>query len=66
MAGMPDEVNFEAMKLGDTIIAAAALEYSRPLVTRNEGDFKQITGLVVLNPHLAAPLNPAAVNTLPC
>jgi hypothetical protein len=38
------------MKLGDAIIAATALEYGVPLVTRNEGDFKHIVGLQVINP----------------
>jgi predicted nucleic acid-binding protein len=40
----------KSMKLGDAIIAAAALEYGVPLVTRNEGDFKHITGLQIINP----------------
>jgi len=38
------------MKLGDAIIAATALEYGVPLVTRNEGDFQHIPGLQVINP----------------
>lgn len=38
------------MKLGDAIIAATALEYGLPLVTRNEDDFKHITDLKVINP----------------
>ena len=38
------------MSLGDAIIAATALEYDLPLVTRNEDDFKNITGLKVINP----------------
>jgi predicted nucleic acid-binding protein len=33
------------MKLGDTIIAATALEYGQALVTRNVDDFKHIAGL---------------------
>ena len=33
------------MKLGDDIIAATALEYEIPLVTRNEDDFKHIQSL---------------------
>ncbi len=41
----------KSMKLGDAIIAATALEYGVPLVTRNEGDFKHIAGLVVINPY---------------
>lgn len=40
----------KSMKLGDAIIAATALEYGVPLVTRNEGDFKHIAGLQVINP----------------
>ncbi|WP_395746768.1 type II toxin-antitoxin system VapC family toxin [Prosthecobacter sp.] len=38
------------MKLGDAIIAATALEYDVPLVTRNAGDFKHIPNLRVINP----------------
>lgn len=38
------------MKLGDAIIAATALEYGVPLVTRNEGDFKHIPNLQIINP----------------
>ncbi len=38
------------MKLGDAIIAATALEYGVPLVTRNVDDFKQIPGLRIINP----------------
>ena len=38
------------MKLGDAIIAATALEYEVPLVTRNVGDFKHITGLRIIDP----------------
>ncbi len=40
----------KSMKLGDAIIAATALEYGVPLVTRNEGDFKHIAGLQIINP----------------
>jgi toxin FitB len=43
------------MSLGDAIIAATALEYAVPLVTRNEGDFKHIAGLVVINPFSTQP-----------
>ena len=43
----------KSMKLGDAIIAATALEYGVPLVTVNEGDFKHITGLQVINPFAA-------------
>lgn len=38
------------MKLGDALIAATALLYEVPLVTRNEHDFKHITGLRLINP----------------
>ncbi len=38
------------MKIGDAIIAATALEYDLPLVTRNEGDFKHIADLKIINP----------------
>lgn len=38
------------MKLGDALIAATALLYELPLVTRNEHDFKHITGLRLINP----------------
>ena len=38
------------MKLGDAFIAATALLYNLPLVTRNEADFKHITGLRLVNP----------------
>ena len=38
------------MKLGDAMIAGTALEYEVPLVTRNEHDFKHITGLRLINP----------------
>ena len=44
-----------SMKLGDSIIAATALEYGVALVTRNEGDFKHIAGLQVINPFAASP-----------
>ncbi|WP_461783223.1 type II toxin-antitoxin system VapC family toxin [Prosthecobacter sp.] len=40
----------KSMKLGDAIIAATALEYAVPLVTRNEGDFKHIAELQIINP----------------
>ena len=42
------------MKLGDAIIAATALEYSVPLVTRNDSDFPHIDGLDILNPFEAS------------
>lgn len=40
----------KSMSLGDAIIAATALEYELPLLTRNTGDFKWIDGLVLVNP----------------
>ena len=43
------------MKLGDAIIAATALEYGLPLVTRNVDDFKHIAELQVIDPF-ATPL----------
>ena len=42
------------MKLGDAIIAATALEYGLPLVTRNVDDFKHLAGLTVINPFDSA------------
>ena len=38
------------MKLGDSIIAATALEIGARLVTRNVDDFKHIAGLEIANP----------------
>ncbi len=43
------------MSLGDSIIAATALEFDLSLVTRNTDDFKHITGLQLINPF---PLSP--------
>ena len=43
------------MKLGDAIIAATALAYKIPLVTRNEDDFKHIAGLDLRNPFAITP-----------
>lgn len=43
------------MKLRDAIIAATALEYGLPLVTRNEADFKGIPGLQIINPFASEP-----------
>jgi len=42
------------MGLADAIIAATALEHNLPLVTRNEEDFKHVTGLRVINPFAPA------------
>lgn len=38
------------MTLGDCLIAATALVHGRTLVTRNEADFRWITGLKLHNP----------------
>lgn len=43
------------MKLGDAIIAATAVTYGIPLVTRNEDDFKHIAGLDLRNPFAIPP-----------
>ena len=43
------------MKLGDTIIAATAVAFGIPLVTRNEHDFKHIPGLDLRNPFAISP-----------
>lgn len=43
----------QTVKLGDAIIAATALEYGVPLVTRNERDFRRIAGLQIINPFAA-------------
>jgi predicted nucleic acid-binding protein len=40
------------VSLADSIIAATALVYRVPLVTRNEADFTHITDLVIINPFL--------------
>ena len=40
------------MKLGDALIAATALLYDLPLVTRNVNDFKHIAGLKLINPFV--------------
>jgi predicted nucleic acid-binding protein len=41
------------MSLADSIIAATALLYDFPLVTRNVDDFKHISGLQLINPFSA-------------
>lgn len=38
------------MGLGDSLIAATALDYNIPLVTRNTSDYDWIEGLNLLNP----------------
>jgi predicted nucleic acid-binding protein len=38
------------MKLGDSLIAATALDFYHPLVTRNTADFAWISGLKLINP----------------
>lgn len=43
------------MKLGDVIIAATAVAYNIPLVTRNDDDFKHIPGLDLRNPFEISP-----------
>ncbi len=43
------------MKLGDAIIAAAALVLDEPLVTRNVDDFKHVTELKLVNPFANRP-----------
>ena len=41
------------MGLADALIAATALEYDLPLVTRNTDDFERIGGLRIINPFAA-------------
>jgi toxin FitB len=41
------------LSLGDSIIAATALEYEVPLATRNVSDFKWITGLQLIDPMVS-------------
>jgi predicted nucleic acid-binding protein len=40
----------QKMSLWDALIAATALEYKEPLVTRNTQDFQWISHLSVINP----------------
>ena len=39
------------IKLPDAIIAATALVYSLTIITRNVSDFKNIEGIVAINPY---------------
>ncbi len=39
------------IKLPDAIIAATALVYDLVLISRNIADFKNISGLLVVDPH---------------
>jgi hypothetical protein len=41
------------IKVPDAIIAATALEMDAILMTRNEGDFKAVDGLTIINPWRA-------------
>ena len=43
------------MSLGDSLIAATALELGVELVTRNTDDFKHIDGLRLFNPLVETP-----------
>ena len=43
------------MGLADAIIAATALVHGLNLVTRNDGDFKHVAGLRVVNPFTPIP-----------
>jgi toxin FitB len=43
------------MGLADAIIAATALVHDLSLVTRNEEDFKDVSGLRVVNPFASSP-----------
>jgi predicted nucleic acid-binding protein len=42
------------MKTPDAIIAATALVYDLVLITRNTSDFKNITGLQIIDPYTVA------------
>lgn len=43
--------NYTKLKLGDAIIAATALEHKLSLITNNVKDFKNIVGLIIVDPH---------------
>lgn len=43
------------MKWGDAIIAATAVAYGIPLMTRNKDDFNHITGLDLRNRFVIVP-----------
>lgn len=40
------------IKLPDALIAATALTYNFTLISRNTGDFENVTGLKTINPYL--------------
>ena len=40
------------LKLADAIIAATALVYGLTIITNNTRDFKNISGLDIIDPHL--------------
>ncbi len=42
---------YKKLKLGDAIIAATALVHNLIVISRNISDFKNITGLQVIDPH---------------
>ena len=46
-----DMKRVKKIKTPDGIIAATALVYNLPLLTRNTKDFKNIPGLTVVDPH---------------
>jgi predicted nucleic acid-binding protein len=43
--------DYKKLKLGDAIIAATALVHNLIVISRNVSDFKNITGLQVIDPH---------------
>jgi len=42
---------YRKLKLGDAIIAATALAHNLDLISRNTSDFKNISGLTVIDPY---------------